>query len=222
MIRARRHRIGVVCGLAAFSLVAAESGAALAHSRYHHKRHGRHHAASSHLQRSGLGARLLVPQQCPGADNSVTSASTTTMRDAVRCLTNQERNAFGLPSLRASSRLNNVAQTWAQTMVATDAFEHPPNLAARFSASGYDWQAIGEDIATGFTTPTAVVTAWMASAEHCRNILDPSFRDVGVGAVGASVGGVGTSPGTWTEDFGLVMSQSAPSANYRPQSGCPY
>jgi uncharacterized protein YkwD len=164
----------------------------------------------------------LVPRQCPGANTSIVGAPLTSVRAAVLCLTNQERNAYGLPSLEASSRLTNVAQGWTQTMVATGDFSHAVNFAGRFTASGYDWQAIGENIATGYTTPASVVRAWMSSISHCRNILDPHFRDVGIGALSATVGSVSTEPGTWTEDFGLLMSQSAPSGNTRPQSGCPH
>jgi uncharacterized protein YkwD len=214
--------VGVVvaCSLGAFSLAVAQPGSARIHHRHHHRHHRTHRTGAS--RPGSLRTRVLVPQQCPGADASVTSAPVASMRAAVLCLTNQERSAYGLPGLRASTRLNSLAQGWTQTMVATGTFAHPVNFAGRFTAIGYDWQAIGENIATGFTTPTSVVRAWMASAKHCRNMLDPHFRDVGVGELSASVNNAATLPGTWTVDFGLLMSQPAPSGNARPQSGCPY
>jgi uncharacterized protein YkwD len=67
-----------------------------------------------------------------------------------------------------------------------------------------------------------VVNAWMASPDHCRNILDPHFRDVGTGESPAAVGTWASQPSTFTQDFGLTMSQNAPSRNTGPQSGCPY
>jgi uncharacterized protein YkwD len=151
----------------------------------------------------------------------VTSAPLASLRAAMLCLVNQERNARGLPGLRASARLNGAAQRWTQVMVTSDEFDHGSSFAGRISASGYDWQAAAENIAAGFTTPRSVVAAWMGSPEHCRNILDPTFRDLGTGASAAAVG-ASVGPGTWTVDFGLLMSQSAASNNTRPQAGCPY
>jgi len=144
------------------------------------------------------------------------------MRAAVVCLINQQRAMHGLPALRVSAKLNDSAQNWNQWMVSTGNFTHGSDFAGRISAVGYDWQTAGENIATGFATPRQVVTAWMASPDHCRNILDPSFRDIGTGVTAAAVGTWATQPSTWTNDFGLLMSQKAPSSNTAPQNGCPY
>jgi uncharacterized protein YkwD len=146
------------------------------------------------------------------------------MRAAVVCLINQQRRDNGLPSLTVSPSLNHSAQGWTGVMVATGNFTHGPGtaFASRISAAGYDWQSAGENIATGYSTPRQVVAAWMASTDHCRNILDPSFRNVGTGEIPAAVGGFGSGPATWTQDFGLLMSQSPLSGNDGPQSGCPY
>jgi uncharacterized protein YkwD len=167
-------------------------------------------------------SRAIVSQGCANADTPATSASISAMRAAVVCLINQQRNAHGLPSLKASAKLNRSAQSWNQWMVGSGNFTHGSNFAGRISAVGYNWQTAGENIATGFGTPRAVVKAWMASTDHCRNILDPHFRDVGTGVSPAAVGSWATQPSTWTQDFGLLMSQSAPSRNSGPQNGCPY
>jgi uncharacterized protein YkwD len=146
------------------------------------------------------------------------------MRTAVVCLVNQQRRTHGLPALAASDQLDRSAQGWTNTMVLTRQFTHGPGdaFASRISAAGYSWQTAGENIATGFPTPRSVVTAWMASTDHCRNILDPSFRDVGSGESDSAVGDVASGPATWTQDFGLRMGQSAPSHNQGPMNGCPY
>lgn len=202
-------RFALFCALAVTCAAAVQPGAAAAS---HHRRHHRRHAA---LLPRVLGA------ECAYAKSSVSSQPLATMRATLLCLTNLERTSRGLAGLRASTRLNGVAQAWTQTMVATGDFTHGSNFALRISASGYDWQAAGENIATGYMTPLGVVEAWMASTDHCRNILDPSYRDFGTGASPAAVGN-STGPGTWSEDFGLLMSQSAPSHNTGPQNGCPY
>jgi uncharacterized protein YkwD len=144
------------------------------------------------------------------------------MRDAVRCLVNQQRAAHGLPPLRASAQLTRAAQGWSNEMVARQRLSHGSDFAGRISAAGYNWAEAGENIATGFATPRAVVRAWMADAIHCRNILNPSYRDLGVGVNGHPVAGAASAPATWTEDLGLTMFQSPPATNWGPADGCPY
>ena len=136
------------------------------------------------------------------------------------CLINQQRNQHGLPSLSESAPLNQSAQRWTGVMVSTGNFSHGTDFAGRLDAMGYDWQTAGENIASGYMTPRGVVRAWMASPDHCRNILTPSFRNVGTGELPAAVGT--GSAATWTQDFGLLMSQSPPSTNWGPADGCPY
>jgi uncharacterized protein YkwD len=144
------------------------------------------------------------------------------MDAAVFCLINQQRVSRGLPALSESSQLDRSAQSWNDAMISSDNFTHGSDFAGRISAVGYNWQTAGENIATGYLTPAQVVAAWMASPDHCRNILDPSFRNVGTGETPSAVGGWASGPATWTEDFGLLMSQSALSGNTGPQNGCPY
>lgn len=188
----------------------------------HTQRHGKHHRHHKHKHRSVKQAHDRLAGGCPNADTPATNASLVAMRAAVVCLINQQRNAHGLPGLKASQRLNRSAQTWNQAMVGSGNFTHGTNFAGRISAVGYTWQTAGENIATGFPTPHSVVNAWMASPDHCRNILDPAFRDVGTGETPQTVGGWATLPATWTQDFGLLMSRNAPSRNSGPQNGCPY
>jgi len=173
-----------------------------------------------------LAAMLVLAARAPAAacrnaDTVAASASKQAMRDAVRCLVNKQRVAHGLPPLRASARLTRSAQGWSDEMVASRSFSHGTDFAARISDAGYDWSKAGENIATGSPTPRTVVKTWMASPPHCRNILSPSYRDVGVGVNGHAVAGA-AGPATWTEDFGLSMFQSPPASNWRPANGCPY
>jgi uncharacterized protein YkwD len=106
-------------------------------------------------------------------------------------------------------------------MVRHDFFSHGANFAGRITAVGFDWSMVGENIASGFRTAAAVVRGWMGSPGHCRNILTPTFLDVGVGVSRRGVAGSG-GPGTWTQDFGLPMSARAPSSNWSPANRCPY
>ena len=182
------------------------------HARVHHrspKRRVTHHAPAA-------------PAPCVNANIPATSASVDAMRAAVVCLVNQQRSKHGLPGLTASAQLNSSAQAWNNAMVAANIFTHGTNFAGRIGATGYNWQYAGENIATGYPTPSAVVTAWMASPDHCRNILDPHFRNVGTGESPAGIASEQSGASTWTQDFGLLMSQSPLSGSTGPQNGCPY
>jgi uncharacterized protein YkwD len=62
----------------------------------------------------------------------------------------------------------------------------------RITAAGYTWHAYGENIASGYTTEQAVVDGWLNSEGHCKNIMNASFVDMGVGRDG----------NYWTQEFG--------------------
>jgi uncharacterized protein YkwD len=144
------------------------------------------------------------------------------LRAAVVCLINRQRALHHLPALNASPLLDRSAQGWTDAMVSSDQFSHGPNFAARISAAGYVWRSAGENIATGYATPRAVVRAWMASNGHCQNILSPVYRNVGTGVSRRPVNGWASGAGTWTQDFALGMNQSPLSGNSGPANGCPY
>ena len=226
-IRALRWvQLAMVCATGIAAVVAsAPSAGATDHVPHHTKplRRWERHDTGAALQPR---ARALQPRArasgCAYSDVPAAAAAGSQMRAAVVCLINQQRTMRGLPSLGVSAKLNRSAQGWNQWMVSTGNFTHGSDFASRISAVGYDWQTAGENIATGFATPRSVVNAWMASADHCRNILDPSFRDVGTGVTPAAVGTWASRPSTWTQDFGLLMSQSPPSGKTGPQTGCPY
>ena len=159
---------------------------------------------------------------CAEAHTTIAQASRAQLQRAVVCLINQQRRRRHLPGLRENARLNRSAQGWTNVMVTHRDFSHGADFAARISHVGFDWSNVGENIATGYTTPTAVVRAWMASKGHCQNILNPEYRYVGTGVSDRSIAGHSTLDGTWTQDFGLLMGQHAPSGNWRPAEGCPY
>lgn len=144
------------------------------------------------------------------------------MRAAVVCLINKQRAKFSLPVLSESSQLDSSAQSWTDLMVAQNIFTHGSEFWNRISQVGYDWSNVGENIATGFATPQSVVTAWMASPDHCKNILSPVYANVGTGVNPNPVQVAATADSTWTQDFGLLMSANQPSSNSAPANGCPY
>jgi uncharacterized protein YkwD len=72
---------------------------------------------------------------------------------------------------------------------------------------GWSHWTLGENLRWGANagaTPEAAFHAWMRSAEHRVNILDPEFRDTGVGVVlGAPRQTYAHDPSaTYTQEFG--------------------
>jgi uncharacterized protein YkwD len=66
--------------------------------------------------------------------------------------------------------------------------------------SGYgNFARAAENIALGQTSAQQVVSDWMNSPGHRRNILDPNLKDLGVGYFN----------GYWTQNFGTLMSNIA-------------
>ncbi len=206
----------VACLLAALAATPAFAQISAPSQVVHRKHRRRWHTTMEHPATAGLAS------VCANANTPVTAAPAETMDAAVLCLVNFERDQHGLSLLHNQTRLDSAAQRWTNWMVSTDRYTHGSNFAGRLMASGYPFLAAGEDIDTGSPTPSAVVTAWMDSAPHCRNILAPLFRDIGIGVSPLPVSEAANFPGTWTLDLGLSRSETAPSQNWSPADGCPY
>jgi uncharacterized protein YkwD len=135
------------------------------------------------------------------------SARTTTL-----CLINAERGKAGAQPLRLDAKLYRAAVRHSLDMVANRYFAHESRSGARFSSriartgwmSGRGRWSVGENLAWGSgtrATPTSIVAAWMHSAGHRQNMLNPRFHVIGFGiASGAPVGADGGA--TYTTDFG--------------------
>ncbi|OGL35925.1 hypothetical protein A3A68_01715 [Candidatus Saccharibacteria bacterium RIFCSPLOWO2_01_FULL_48_13] len=99
--------------------------------------------------------------------------------------TNDQRAANGVATLSLNSKLNAAAQAKANDMAARNYWSHntpegdPPWVF--IEAQGYAYQKLGENLAAGFSSESATVGGWMASAPHKANLLDPAFSDVGFG-----------------------------------------
>ncbi|HEX9940440.1 MAG TPA: CAP domain-containing protein [Thermoanaerobaculia bacterium] len=117
---------------------------------------------------------------------------------------NAERTAAGLPPLALDPRLNEAAQRHAEDMLLRSYYNHSSpegnGPSDRVRKSGYTAQLVGENIARGPVTVNEAMDNWLASREHRRNLLNPGFRDLGVGiAVGRNSVGYTV---LWVQDFG--------------------
>lgn len=171
-------------------------------------------------------ARAAAGRGCADENASVRTASPSALRSAVRCLIDRFRSRGGLPPLRQQAQLNAAAQGHDNQMVLARYFGHTgiggSTPASRISASGFRWGAYGEAIATGFTTPRAAVSAWLRSAVHCRILLSPAYRYIGLGVNRRPIRGWAGSAGTWTADLALPLGSASPSRSWGLADGCPY
>ena len=120
---------------------------------------------------------------------------------AVVTLANAERAKAGLGALAVDARLTAAANAHSADQAATNRMDHTGSdgstMADRVNASGYRWRALGENVAVGYQDAASVMTGWMKSAGHRKNILTPGFT-----AIGVAVAAAGDGTYYWTMDLG--------------------
>ena len=141
------------------------------------------------------------------------------VRAAILCLVNREREASGEGPLHGNPQLDTAAQRHSDEMSDGDYFEHSGlqglTPLGRARAAGYIRSPqvgyeLGENLAWGtlrLSTPQAIVAAWMASAGHRENILDPRYRDTGIGVSPNPPASLahGQPGAVYTQDFGVIV-----------------
>lgn len=98
---------------------------------------------------------------------------------------NEARKKAGARPLRSNSQLDQAAQRHAGDMLARGYFAHQSpekkTVRDRAKTAGYEWRMIGENIAEGQFSVDEVMDTWMHSPGHRRNILEPGFKELGIG-----------------------------------------
>lgn len=158
-------------------------------------------------------APSATPTPAPSATPASTSiyapaidAERLAMAQRVLDLCNQERAAAGVGALvlegpypGTPSRMG-VATFRSEDMRDRNYFSHTdPEGHSPFwhlTQAGIAYTTAGENIAYGYSTPDAVMSAWMASTGHRANILNANFGRLGVGI---ALGGTGRY--YWTQIF---------------------
>lgn len=153
----------------------------------------------------GIGSNALYQ------DPYVRSYTVSAAEAEVIRLVNVERSRRGLRPLSSNSLLSNAAKMHSTRMASVSgivglsgAMQHVllgsdlPTVQTRADYSGYaNYRAWGENIAYGYNTAQAVVTAWMNSPGHRANILSTTFTEIGVGLARNAQGVI-----YWTQEFG--------------------
>jgi uncharacterized protein YkwD len=115
-------------------------------------------------------------------------------------LVNEARAVKGLTPLTLDAKLVQVAAAHSQHMASQQKMAHEGigdgTPRDRIIAAAPKAQKTAENVAMGQQTPAEVVTGWMESPAHRRNIMDPKLRHIGVEV---ATGGDGRP--YWTQVF---------------------
>ncbi|MFD8388607.1 sigma-70 family RNA polymerase sigma factor [Streptomyces sp. NPDC059680] len=158
---------------------------------------------ANHGRKSGATGRQTTPPAATPASTAPSPAAPADVAGQVLALVNKERANVGCGPLAEDAQLQKAAQNHSDDMAARHFFDHTNPDGAdpgqRITAAGYRWSTYGENIAQGQQTASAVMESWMNSPGHRANILNCSFKDIGVG-VHKGAGGP-----WWTQDFGAKL-----------------
>ncbi|MFC8416376.1 CAP domain-containing protein [Streptomyces coelicoflavus] len=131
-----------------------------------------------------------------GSDSGATGGA----EAQVLALVNEERAAAGCSPVTANDRLTRAADDYSDVMASSGVMSHTgpdgSTMASRVEAAGYQWSTLGENIARGQADAASVMDSWMNSPGHRANILNCSFKELGVGVH------FGDGGPWWTQDFG--------------------
>jgi uncharacterized protein YkwD len=125
---------------------------------------------------------------------------------ALITLVNAHRVKVGCKPLQWDNQVGAVAQNHSDDMVARGYFNHktPEGVTPfqRLEKAGVRAIRAAENIAAGQTTAQVVMTSWLGSPGHRRNIEDCAMQQHGIGFTrGTKVLPYGTIINAWTHNF---------------------
>lgn len=139
------------------------------------------------------GVLTFLPQFGP----NILGFSAQISPDEVIRLTNEKRVSAGLSVLTLNTTLSSAAYTKGRDMIDRDYWAHIAPDGTQpwkfFTDLGYRYRYAGENLARDFTNPTSTVNAWMNSPTHRENILNPKYKEIGIGVVEGDLAGIDTT-----------------------------
>ena len=109
------------------------------------------------------------------------------METTALSLINAARAKAGCAALALNPKLQAAASGHAKAMAQQNFFSHTgkngSKLKGRIDREGYGWSAIAENIAAGQTSAKDVVSTWLASAGHKKNMLNCTYTETGLSVV---------------------------------------
>jgi uncharacterized protein YkwD len=119
-------------------------------------------------------------------------------------LVNQERAKVDADPLKINEQLDLAADQHTLDQASMNKMSHTgsngSNMGDRIKNAGYVFSSAAENVAYGFGDAAAVMSGWMNSAGHRQNILNPNYKEIGIGYAQGADG----RP-YWTQDFGAAL-----------------
>ena len=106
------------------------------------------------------------------------------------------------PPLKWDTKLEAAARNHAQDLSRNNYLRHTDSkgrtIKQRIEAAGYQLSgsrpySYGENIASGQRSIDRVMQSWIKSEGHCKNLMNPAFRDIGIAQINFY----------WVQDFGM-------------------
>jgi uncharacterized protein YkwD len=160
------------------------------------------------------GTNILIALAQPFTPPLTKDAATISRR--VLALTNEARSHArrcgdalfeAAPPLSLNAALEQAALDHAKDMAAHSYMDHTgrdgSSPADRITRTGYKWRMVGENLASGITTPDDAVAGWLHSPHHCANLMTARFNEMGIAFAVNVVSNAGVY---WTQTFGATRS----------------
>jgi uncharacterized protein YkwD len=118
------------------------------------------------------------------------------------------------PPLAWNKALSEAAERHSVDMAVRDYFDHVnpegKRVGQRVSAQGYKWKMVGENLAGGDGSVPRVLAGWLKSPDHCANVMNPAYAEIGVACV--------RQPSSrWENYWTMVLATGAENVSRRPR-----
>lgn len=128
--------------------------------------------------KAGYTGRYLIHITGQAVDETAVDGDS--FAEDVLALVNEERAKTGARPLRLANDMQQAAAIRAEELIVK--FSHTrPDGRKCFTVLRNQGRGVGENIAAGATSPAKVMEMWMNSPGHRKNILDPNYKELGVG-----------------------------------------
>jgi uncharacterized protein YkwD len=136
------------------------------------------------LGATALASEAPAPEGCQPSTEAVLNAVNALRAQGQRC---GARLWPAAPPLVWSASLGESAQRYAQELARRDRIDHvgeaASSLRARLRAVGYPMRTAGENLAGGPDNLDEALGQWLASPDHCENLMLSDFRELGLACV---------------------------------------
>src|SRR5438067_5276618 len=156
-------------------------------------------------------AALVAPSGVCGAAADQLSLDLAVAEQAMTCLTNYARSQSGLTPLQRNSVLDDAGQAKLAADLSCAEFSHTPcgrpftDVFAAYVAGATSY-ALGENIAWGtgsYGTPRQAMNGWLHSTGHRENILNGTYRELGIGYLPDQTFQGYSGATLWSQEFGV-------------------